>query len=69
MADSTSLGKPEHRVSLLIPLDADEALLALQRFRRTGAGEAPFVLEGESRRRLGPLVRLMPSRPSATSAS
>jgi len=51
MTDNESRGEREQQASILIPLDAEEAMLALQRFRRTGAGEAPFVLQAESQRR------------------
>ncbi len=48
MADNDNRFTREQKPSVLIPLDAEEAMLALQRFRRTGAGEAPFVLQAES---------------------
>jgi hypothetical protein len=51
MTDNNSLSKREQDASVLIPLDAEEAMLALQRFRRTGAGEAPFVLQADAPRR------------------
>jgi hypothetical protein len=50
MVDDTLRGEREQKPSVLIPLDAEEAMLALQRFRRTGAGEAPFVAQPETRR-------------------
>jgi hypothetical protein len=51
MPDNDSRVKREHESPVLIPLDAEEAMLALQSFRRTGAGEAPFVLQAEAHRR------------------
>jgi hypothetical protein len=42
MAENDIRKAREQQPSVLIPLDAEEAMLALQRFRRTGAGEAPF---------------------------
>ncbi len=51
MADNDIPRASEPKPSVLIPLDAEEAMLALQRFRRTGAGEAPFVLQAEAYRR------------------
>jgi hypothetical protein len=51
MADNETHVEREQKASVLIPLDAEEAMLALQRFRRTGAGEAPFVLQAEAHRR------------------
>ena len=50
MPDNDSRTKQQREASILIPLDAEEAMLALQSFRRTGAGEAPFVLQAESQR-------------------
>ncbi len=47
MADNDNHSKREQVASVLIPLDAEEAMLALQRFRRTGAGEAPFLAPPE----------------------
>jgi hypothetical protein len=49
MADNENHSKREQAASVLIPLDAEEAMLALQRFRRTGAGEAPFLVPPELR--------------------
>jgi hypothetical protein len=51
MTETDGRGEREQKASLLIPLDAEEALLALQRFRRTGAGEAPFVVPQDLRGR------------------
>jgi hypothetical protein len=51
MPDSEIRIAREQKPSVLIPLDAEEAMLALQRFRRTGAGEPPFVPLVEAQRR------------------
>jgi hypothetical protein len=51
MADNEIPTFRDQKPSVLIPLDAEEAMLALQRFRRTGAGEAPFVPLAEVQRR------------------
>jgi len=51
MTDNESRGEREQKASVLIPLDAEEAMRALQRFRRTGAGEAPFELQAEPQQR------------------
>ena len=51
MTDKKTHGEHEQAASVLIPLDAEEAMLALQRFRRTGAGEAPFVPQADRGRR------------------
>jgi len=51
MPENESRNKREREASILIPLDAEEAMLALQSFRRTGAGEAPFVLQAETQPR------------------
>jgi hypothetical protein len=51
MPDNERHAESEPKASVLIPLDAEEAMLALQRFRRTGAGEAPFVLAPDTARR------------------
>jgi len=53
MTENDGRGEREQKASMLIPLDAEEAMLALQRFRRTGAGEAPFVVPSDVRRRHG----------------
>ncbi len=50
MVDNETRIAAQPKPSVLIPLDAEEAMLALQRFRRTGAGEAPFVLQAEAQR-------------------
>jgi hypothetical protein len=44
MIDSERSSERNQKTSVLIPLDAEEALLALQGFRRTGAGELPFTV-------------------------
>jgi hypothetical protein len=51
MTDNDGRGAQEQKASVLIPLDDEEALRALQRFRRTGAGEAPFVVPADARHR------------------
>jgi hypothetical protein len=51
MTENDGRGEREQKASVLIPLDAEEAMLALQRFRRTGAGEAPFVVAPDLRGR------------------
>ncbi len=50
MSQDDGHSEREQKASVLIPLDAEEAMLALQRFRRTGAGEAPFVPPADTRR-------------------
>jgi hypothetical protein len=51
MTENDGRDESEQKASVLIPLDAEEAMLALQRFRRTGAGEAPFVVPQDLRGR------------------
>lgn len=53
MTENDGRGEREQKASVLIPLDAEEALLALQRFRRTGAGEAPSIVPADAHWRYG----------------